>query len=144
MLHHLFHKMISKPSRCERFLKSFTSLFLIVFFLLTQDLTAQNTNLRFRLYDFNDGLTHRNVFKIQQDQAGFIWIATINGLKFDVHNEEKAVELFAENVLKAGLHFLENPMETPFIPSWNRVQSAIPDIFRHLCYAVDDDYREFS
>ncbi|QDU10034.1 glycosyl transferase [Gimesia aquarii] len=70
--------------------------------------------------------------------------AIINGLKFDVHNEEKAVELFAENVLKAGLHFLENPMETPFIPSWNRVQSAIPDIFRHLCYAVDDDYREFS
>tara|TARA_R110002111_G_scaffold227346_2_gene288941 strand:+ start:73105 stop:74325 length:1221 start_codon:yes stop_codon:yes gene_type:complete len=70
--------------------------------------------------------------------------AIINGLKFDVHNEEKAVELFAENVLKAGLHFLENPMETPFIPSWNRVQSAIPDIFRQLCYAIDDDYREFS
>lgn len=70
--------------------------------------------------------------------------AIINGLALDIHNEEKAVELFAENVLKAGLHFLENPMETPFIPSWNRVQSAFPDIFASLCAAVDDDYREFA
>ncbi|HAH49432.1 MAG TPA: glycosyl transferase, partial [Planctomycetaceae bacterium] len=70
--------------------------------------------------------------------------ATINGLVLDIHNEEKAVELFAENVLKAGLHFLDNPMETPFIPSWNRVQSAVPDIFASLCAAVDDDYREFA
>lgn len=70
--------------------------------------------------------------------------ATINGLALDIHNEEKAVELFAENVLKAGLHFLDNPMETPFIPSWNRVQSAVPDIFANLCAAVDDDYSEFA
>ncbi|QDT78025.1 Glucosyl-3-phosphoglycerate synthase [Gimesia maris] len=70
--------------------------------------------------------------------------AIINGLALDIHNEEKAVELFAENVLKAGLHFLDNPMETPFIPSWNRVQSAVPDIFASLCAAVDDDYREFA
>ncbi|MEQ8851835.1 glycosyl transferase [Gimesia sp.] len=70
--------------------------------------------------------------------------AIINGLALDVHNEEKAVELFAENVLKAGIHFLDNPMETPFIPSWNRVQSAVPDIFTRLCTAVDDDYREFA
>jgi len=70
--------------------------------------------------------------------------ATINGLVLDIHNEEKAVELFAENVLKAGLHFLDNPMETPFIPSWNRVQSAVPNIFASLCAAVDDDYREFA
>ncbi|QDT90380.1 glycosyltransferase family protein [Gimesia algae] len=70
--------------------------------------------------------------------------AIINGLALDIHNEEKAVELFAENVLKAGLHFLDNPMETPFIPSWNRVQSAVPDIFASLCSAVDDDYQEFA
>ncbi|WP_417384129.1 glycosyl transferase [Gimesia sp.] len=70
--------------------------------------------------------------------------ATINGLVLDIHNEEKAVELFAENVLKAGLHFLDNPMETPFIPSWNRVQSAVPEIFASLCAAVDDDYSEFA
>ena len=47
---------------------------------------AQQTNFEFRLYDFDDGLTHRNVFKVQQDTNGFIWLATINGLnKFDGH-----------------------------------------------------------
>jgi len=47
---------------------------------------AQNADFQFRLYDFDDGMTHRNVFKIQQDQAGYIWLATINGLnRFDGH-----------------------------------------------------------
>jgi len=70
--------------------------------------------------------------------------AIVNGLVLDVHNEEKAVELFAENVLKAGLYFLDNPMDTPFIPSWNRVQSAVPEVFAELSSAVNDDYQEFS
>lgn len=33
------------------------------------------------------------------------------------HQEEKAVKLFAANIVEAGHRFLENPMETPFIPS---------------------------
>ncbi|MBY6188377.1 glycosyl transferase [Marinobacter hydrocarbonoclasticus] len=70
--------------------------------------------------------------------------AVINGLDFDVHCEEESVELFAENVLKAGLHFLENPKEKPFIPSWSRVRSAIPDIFEQLVDAVEADHREFT
>jgi glucosyl-3-phosphoglycerate synthase len=35
-------------------------------------------------------------------------------------------------------------METPFTPSWNRVQSAMPDIFERLYDAVEADYQEFS
>ncbi len=70
--------------------------------------------------------------------------AAINGLSVDVHKEEQAVELFAENLIKAGDRFLESPMETPFIPSWSRVQSAIPDIFDQLLNAVEEDYEEFS
>ncbi len=69
--------------------------------------------------------------------------AVINGLDFDVHSEEESVELFAENVLKAGLHFLEHPKEKPFIPSWSRVRSAIPDIFEQLVDAVEADHQEF-
>ncbi|MBY5992389.1 glycosyl transferase [Ferrimonas balearica] len=69
--------------------------------------------------------------------------AVINGLDFDVHCEEESVELFAENVLKAGLHFLEHPKEKPFIPSWSRVRSAIPDIFEQLVEAVEADHQEF-
>ena len=70
--------------------------------------------------------------------------AMMNGLKLDIHNEERAVEMFAENILTAGSIFLEQPMETPFIPSWNRVVSAIPDILAQLKEAVELDNEEFS
>jgi len=65
--------------------------------------------------------------------------AKMNGLYIDRHSEEQAVELFAQNVVNAGQHFLDNPMETPFIPSWNRVISAIPDILEQLYDAVEQD-----
>lgn len=70
--------------------------------------------------------------------------AQMNGLSLDIHAEEKAIEMFAKNVLHAGNDFLENPMETPFIPSWNRVVSAIPDIQDDLIEAVNADMQEFS
>lgn len=70
--------------------------------------------------------------------------AIINGLKYDRHQEEQAVELFASNIMSAGDHFLENPMDKPFIPSWNRVISAIPDILDQLKVAVEEDNKEFG
>ena len=42
--------------------------------------------------------------------------ARMNGLHIDRHVEERAVELFASNIVEAGQTFLDNPMETPFIP----------------------------
>jgi glucosyl-3-phosphoglycerate synthase len=70
--------------------------------------------------------------------------ALMNGLTLDIHSEEKAVELFASNIMKAGESFLDNPMETPFIPSWNRVVSAMPDVLEQLKDAVEQDYLEFT
>jgi len=69
--------------------------------------------------------------------------AVMNGLTLDIHNEEKAVEMFAQNIMKAGQHFLERPMERPFIPSWNRVVSAMPDVLERLKDAVEKDNDEF-
>ncbi|MBE0435012.1 MAG: glycosyl transferase [Methylomicrobium sp.] len=65
--------------------------------------------------------------------------ACINGLKLDRHQEEKTVELFTRNIMRAGDSFLDNPMETPFMPSWNRVISAVPDIMQRLDEAVEKD-----
>lgn len=49
-------------------------------------LTAQEDGVDIQVYDFGDGLSHRNVFKTVQDDRGFIWVATINGLnRFDGH-----------------------------------------------------------
>lgn len=65
--------------------------------------------------------------------------AQINGLKVDRHKEEKAVELFASNIMSAGQEYLANPMATPFMPSWNRVRSAMPQVFADIRSAVEED-----
>ena len=42
---------------------------------------AQTTDrYRFDLLGFEDGLSHREVFQVHQDNDGFLWMATINGL----------------------------------------------------------------
>ena len=69
--------------------------------------------------------------------------AAMNGLKFDSHKEEEAVELFAVNIMKAGEAFYINPMDTPFIPTWSRVKSAIPDFLVRLNEAVSEDNKKF-
>ena len=70
--------------------------------------------------------------------------AMMNGLKFDSHTEEQAVELFAMNIMKAGEAFILNPMDTPFIPTWSRVKSAIPDFLGRLEKVVNDDNKKYS
>ena len=70
--------------------------------------------------------------------------AIMNGLGYDIHQEEVAVELFAENIMEAGKQFLERPMDAPFIPTWNRVVSAIPEILDDIREAVEEDHLEFS
>lgn len=65
--------------------------------------------------------------------------AIMNGLKVDRHNEEQAVEMFASNIMEAGMIFLDNPRDKPFIPSWNRVQAAIPDLLERMHAAVEMD-----
>ena len=72
--------------------------------------------------------------------------ALINGLKYDMHTEGHAIEVFAENIMQAGNDFL-NPdlsMETPFMPSWKRVIAAEPDIMNMLKEAVATDRAEFD
>ncbi|HMB74631.1 MAG TPA: glycosyl transferase, partial [Gammaproteobacteria bacterium] len=68
--------------------------------------------------------------------------ASINGLQYERHSEELAVELFASNIVSAGAHFLENPMDTPFLPAWSRVVSAVPGVLEELLDAVEHDRDE--
>jgi len=70
--------------------------------------------------------------------------AKMNGLTIDRHQEELAIELFAENIVRAGNFFIENPHETPFIPTWNRVHSAAPEFLTELHAAAAADEAEFS
>lgn len=70
--------------------------------------------------------------------------AKMNGLKIDRHAEERTIELFAENIMRAGQIFLENPHETPFIANWNRVNAADPDLLADLKALVTADEQEFG
>ncbi|MEM6711828.1 MAG: glycosyl transferase [Pseudomonadota bacterium] len=75
---------------------------------------------------------------------GYYTDARMNGLELDRHSEEQSIELFAENIIRAGHIFLENPHETPFIPAWSRVHAANMDFLPTLQAAVADDLAEFT
>ena len=65
--------------------------------------------------------------------------ALMNNYGLDVHEEETAVEMFAKNIMTAGQVFLDSPMESPNIPSWNRVETALPNFLRDLKRAIELD-----
>ena len=65
--------------------------------------------------------------------------AMMNLFELDVHEEESAVELFARNIMEAGQVFLDSPMESPNIPTWNRVDTAFPNFLDELKSAVEHD-----
>lgn len=66
----------------------------------------------------------------------YFYDARINGLRYDRHQEESSIEVFSQSIMVAGETFLANPMESPFIPNWNRVHDAFPDICQQLIKAV--------
>ncbi|HKK97760.1 MAG TPA: glycosyl transferase [Marivita sp.] len=70
--------------------------------------------------------------------------AQMNGLAIDRHAEEQSIELFADNIMRAGQTFLENPHETPFIPTWSRVHAADPNFMRDMQAAALADSAEFQ
>ena len=69
----------------------------------------------------------------------YFYDAKINGLRYDRHHEESSIEAFAQSVIEAGETFRANPMESPFIPNWNRVHDAFPGICQRLLSAVRAD-----
>jgi len=66
----------------------------------------------------------------------------INGLNYDRHAEGSAAEAFVRCIVSAGNQFLEAPMEAPYLPNWNRVVSAVPNIFERLISTVEEDNRD--
>jgi glucosyl-3-phosphoglycerate synthase len=65
--------------------------------------------------------------------------AKLNGLAFDRHEEEVAVETFSGALRAAGLDFVRDPMGSPQIPNWSRVVSAMPEFLDDLRSAVEAD-----
>jgi len=70
--------------------------------------------------------------------------ATINGLNFDRHSEEEAVEGFAKLITQTGNDFLDHSVAAQEMPTWTRVRSALPDFPSHLEQIVEDDAKQYS
>jgi len=68
--------------------------------------------------------------------------AAINGLHYPRHEEENAVATLVRGIRTATRAFQENPLWTPLIPNWNRVESALPTFLDELREAVRLDNEE--
>lgn len=63
----------------------------LFFLLLTNPLWVFSQTgvdqVQIKIYSFEEGLSHRDVYQLSQDENGFLWIATANGLnRFDSKN----------------------------------------------------------
>ncbi len=67
--------------------------------------------------------------------------AALNGIPFDRHEEELAVETFQGALRAAGLDFVRDPMGAPQIPNWNRVSSALPEFLPEFLSVIEADAR---
>jgi len=68
--------------------------------------------------------------------------ALINGLQFDRHAEEYAVEAFARQIRVAGDAFQEDPAGGEAISNWARVVAAFPDFPHRLREAAAADAQQ--
>lgn len=64
--------------------------------------------------------TARDTIKKYSDDA------LINDLPYDRHREDLAVRTFAQGLRIGAASFMEEPLEHPEMPNWNRVTSEIP------------------
>lgn len=58
--------------------------------------------------------------------------SALNGLKYPRHEEEVAVATFVRSIHTAAKSFQEDPLWTPLISNWNRVESACPHFLDEL------------
>jgi glucosyl-3-phosphoglycerate synthase len=92
--------------------------------------------------DLFDTLLSAYVRKAEDTVRHYGADAAINGFRFDRHEEEVAVSTFARSIRVAARAFLDDPLGTPSIPNWNRVQSALPRFLDELNEAVRLDNRD--
>jgi glucosyl-3-phosphoglycerate synthase len=64
-------------------------------------------------------------------------MATINGLTFDRHEEEKNVQVFITALRASSQEFLADPLGAPLVPNWARVWAGMPEASTRLLAAVE-------
>jgi glucosyl-3-phosphoglycerate synthase len=70
--------------------------------------------------------------------------ALVNGLQFDRHSEEEAIEGFANQIAVAGEIFQNDPSGGDAIPNWTRVLTALPEFPSRLRQIANEDQEEYG
>lgn len=100
---------------------------------LLRTLAAQGVNL-------SGGLVRSILAAYQREAedavADSYAVATINGLVFDRHQEERNVQVFTRALRASIDEFLADPLGTPLVPNWVRVWAGVPDAGARLLSAV--------
>lgn len=65
--------------------------------------------------------------------------SALNGLRYPRHEEENAVATFVRGIRTATEAFQKDPLWSPLISNWNRVESALPTFLDELRDAVAKD-----
>ena len=65
--------------------------------------------------------------------------AIVNSLKYYRHEEAAAVEAFSLALDSAAQEYVSEKYQPPEIPSWNRVNSALPHLSEELIDGVEED-----
>ncbi|MEM8865499.1 MAG: glycosyl transferase [Planctomycetota bacterium] len=68
----------------------------------------------------------------------------MNGLEYDRHSEEQAIEGFAQLITQCGDAVYADPSGEPSLPTWTRVVTAFPDFPQRLRQIAADDRAEFG
>ncbi len=70
--------------------------------------------------------------------------SVVNGLEFNRHDEEQAVDGFSRQIGVAGQAYLDDPAGGVAIPNWSRVLAAFPDTPEELRTIVANDRQEHA
>lgn len=68
--------------------------------------------------------------------ADYYAVAAFNGLVFDRHAEEEAIAMFSTALAEGCQQFLADPLGTPSLPNWARVEAARPEVGPHIIEIV--------
>ncbi len=96
---------------------------------------GQFSDTQIKVYGFDQGLSHRNVFKVQQDTSGFIWVATINGL-----NRFDGYEFLQYNSRNKDHRIPNDVISDMLIDDHNNIWLSNPDYITSLNPTTNETY----
>ncbi len=60
-------------------------------------------------------------------------------LDYSLHEERSMIELFAQCIDQAAEEFRQHPLGAPMLPTWRRLESALPGILQRIVRIVQED-----